>query len=209
LIARLPKATHKKLDRELTPQQERFVQHYVCSEDQNGAEAARRAGFAVGSAKVTACALLQRPIIRQRIKEETAKRLKRLEVTTDKIIAELSKLAFANMDDFSVMGEDGYARLDFSRVDRDKTAAIQELTIDEYTVKETSEEGVIYRPVRKTKFKLGDKKGALEILAKYKKMLTDKHEHSGPDGAPLPVPVIQIEFVDPPKEEIKNHDKQS
>ena len=44
------------------------------------------------------------------------------------------------------------------------------------------------------KVKLADQRGARDRLAKYLKILVDRHEVTGKDGAPLPVaqPIFQI-----------------
>lgn len=46
------------------------------------------------------------------------------------------------------------------------------------------------------KLKLWDKNKALELMAKHLKMLTEKHEHSGPGGGPIQTnKTLRIEFV--------------
>ena len=81
-------------------------------------------------------------------------RSKRTTVTTDRVLTEFARLAFANMRDFwPRRGE----TIDLSRLDQDRTAAIAEITIDE--AMDTA--GVLHR---RTRLKLHDKKGALDSL---------------------------------------------
>jgi phage terminase small subunit len=81
------------------------------------------------------------------------------------------------MLDYMRLGDHGAAYIDFNDLTRDQAAAIQEITVDEYMVGS----GEAAREVRKTKFKLADKRGALELLARHHKLLTDKLEVSADD----------------------------
>ena len=54
----------------LTPKQERFVDEYML--DHSGAAAAVRAGYAPGSAKVTACRLLTRANVKDALRDRQA-----------------------------------------------------------------------------------------------------------------------------------------
>lgn len=74
--------------------QEAFVEHYLAC--WNGAEAARRAGYAVGSAKVTACNLLKEDAVRLRI----AERMAEFHAGADEVLARLTDAARADMRDF-------------------------------------------------------------------------------------------------------------
>ena len=61
------------------------------------------------------------------------KRSVRTQVTQDQVLAELSKLGFANMSDYVRVTEDGDAYVDLSALDRDKAAAISEVVIDAWS----------------------------------------------------------------------------
>lgn len=93
-------------------------------------------------------------------------------IDQSKVIAEYSKVAFANMEDYLRFGENGEAYLDFSAMDRDKAAAISEIIIDEYKDGKGDDE----RDVKKTKFKLHSKLGALDSIAKHLGMFIDKSQ---------------------------------
>ena len=159
----------------LTPKQERFIEEYLI--DLNATDAARRAGYSPKTAEVIGYENLRKPQIAAAIAERQAKLAEKTEITQERIVTELAKLGFANMMDYIRLNGDGTAYIDLSKMTRDQAAAIGELTIDEYTDKMT-DEGV---PVKKIKFKLADKRGALVDLAKILGLVVDKSEvkHSG------------------------------
>jgi phage terminase small subunit len=96
-------------------------------------------------------------------------RSQRTEVTADRVLEELAKLAFANMRDFLPRpGE----TIDLDRLDQDRTAAIAEITIDEFV----DAAGALHR---RTRVKLHDKKGALDSLARHLGMFVDRHVAEG------------------------------
>jgi phage terminase small subunit len=92
-------------------------------------------------------------------------RSNRTEVTADRVIVELAKIAFSNMKDYWPRpGEP----VDLSRLDEDCTAAIKEITIDE----KVDRAGVLHRRIH---LKLHDKLGALNSLARHLGLFTDRH----------------------------------
>jgi len=100
-----------------------------------------------------------------------ASTLDRYAVTSDRIIREMAKLAFSNVDDFISVQPDGSAIVDFATETRAELAAL-----NAFEVHETANG-------RNVKFKLSDKRQALMDLAKIYRMLpADRHEHSGPGG---------------------------
>ena len=139
----------------LTPKQARFVEEYII--DLTGKQAAVRAGYAAKAAEVQASRLLRNAKVRVALEDAMQARSKRTTVTTDRVLTEFARLAFANMRDYWPRpGE----TIDLSRLDQDRTAAIAEITIDE--AMDTA--GVLHR---RTRLKLHDKKGALDSLARH------------------------------------------
>jgi len=135
---------------ELTPKQERFCLEYVV--DLNATQAAIRAGYAEGSAKVTASRLLSNANVAARIAELQEKTARKVEITAEAIANELALLAFANMEDYAKVGGD------LSKLTREQLAAIQEAVFEEL------EDGKV---VRRTKIKLAGKRESLETLGRY------------------------------------------
>ena len=86
----------------LSPKQRKFVEEYcICL---NSVEAARKAGYSRKTCHVQGPRLLSNV----RVKDEIAKRLswatRRAEIQLDEVMAELRKLAFANISDFCSWG---------------------------------------------------------------------------------------------------------
>jgi len=150
----------------LTPKQSRFVEEYLI--DLNGKQAAVRAGYSAKSAEAQASRLLRNTAVQAALGEAMQARSQRTEVTADRVVAELAKLAFADMRDYWPRpGE----TIDLHRLDEDRTAAVEEISISE-TVDRA---GVLHR---RTRLKLHDKKGALDSLARHLGMFVDRHEVS-------------------------------
>ncbi len=168
----------------LTPKQERFCEEYLV--DLNASAAARRAGYSAATAGSIGNEVLQKPEIQARIAELKAERSERVQVDADRVLRELSLLGFSNMMDYATPQDDGSMVLDFSALTRDKAAAIQEFVVDEYT----DGRGEDAREVKKTKFKLADKKSALVEIGRHLGMFDDKVRLLGPDGGPVKVETV-------------------
>jgi hypothetical protein len=67
---------------------------------------------------------------------------------------------------------------DLSKLTRNQAAAIGEITVEEYTERTGSDADgkPIFENVKRTKFKLTDKRGALVDLGRHLKLFTDKVE---------------------------------
>jgi phage terminase small subunit len=147
----------------LTPKQARFVEEYLL--DLNGKQAAIRAGYSPKTAEVQGSRLLGRPAVQAAVDAAIQARSRRTEVTADRVVTELAKIAFANMRDYSPrLGE----MIDLHRLDQDRAAAIEEITIDEVV----DPAGVLHR---RTRLKLHDKLAALTNLARHLGMFVDRH----------------------------------
>jgi phage terminase small subunit len=78
----------------LTPRQRRFVLAYVVNP--NAAAAARAAGYAHGSAKVTAARLLTNANVQAEIARRQAKVSSELEITAENVLLSMARVAFAD-----------------------------------------------------------------------------------------------------------------
>ena len=136
----------------LTARQEHFVYEYLV--DGCATAAARRAGYSSRTARAIGSENLTKPAIREAIAAAQAARAKRTEVTADRVIAELARIAFANARDYIRIGDAG--TWDVSLPHRDAAAAVQELTI-------TEESGGRQR----VRVKLADKRAALVDLGRH------------------------------------------
>lgn len=76
----------------------RFCKEYII--DNNGTQAAIRAGYAIVSASVQAHRLLAKPEVQTYITKLKEKQSKRLEITADKVLEQYRRLAFADINDY-------------------------------------------------------------------------------------------------------------
>ena len=164
----------------LTPKQAAFVQEYLV--DLNGTQAAIRAGYSPRTANEQAARALAKASIQAAIQAAMKKREERTQITQDKVLKELAMLGFANMGDYMRTTADGDPYLDFSKLTREQTAALQEVTVDDYL----DGRGEDARAVRKVKFKLADKRAALVDIGKHLGMFTEKLDHTSSDGTMSP-----------------------
>lgn len=162
--ARKPPATKKRGPDGFTDKERMFVREYLV--DLHQTNAAIRAGYEPGSAKNRGSILMSKPHIKAAVAEGIAKRAAKIEVTADKVVQELAKLAFANIKNYIRIGTDGRAYLDLKQLTDDQAAAIAEITSDVT--------GSGRRKNAVTKLKLADKKAALDSLARHLGMFTDK-----------------------------------
>jgi phage terminase small subunit len=83
----------------LTEKRRRFVEEYL--KDLNGTQAAIRAGYAPGSAKVEGSRLLADANVRQAIQDASRIRAQRVadrhDVTVDRVVLELAKIGFSDI----------------------------------------------------------------------------------------------------------------
>lgn len=162
---------------ELTDKQRLFIAEYLV--DCNATRAAIAAGYSEETARQMGSENLSKPDIAAEISKRLDKRMDKLGINADNVIAELGLLAFSNMMDYLSITDEGSAFVDLSRLTRAQAAAIQEFTVDETAG--GSGDGRRER-VQRTRFKLADKGMNLERLGRYFKLFTDKMEVSGLDG---------------------------
>lgn len=150
---------------DLTPQQHRFVREYLV--DLNQTKAARRAGYSYDNARDQGYDLMKLPKIREAIRLEQEKLQDKFGITPERVIQELCKIAFANIQDYIVLDEDGNAVIDLAAIDADKSAALDvSFEITKGKSKTVS-----------TKIRFLDKGQALEKVGKHLGMFSDKVDH--------------------------------
>lgn len=144
-----------------------FISEYV--QDFNATRAYIAAGYSELGASAGASRLLANVKVREAIEKRVERQCEALAITKSRVLRELALMGFANMHDYITV-QDGDAYVDLSKLSREQAAAIQELTVEEYTEGRGEEK----RDIKRTKFKLNDKRGALELLGKNLKIFTDK-----------------------------------
>lgn len=150
----------------LNARQKLLIKEYLV--DLNQEAAALRAGYTPKTARHKNHELFANPHVKAAIEHEMAKRAKRIDITADKVLTELAKIGFANMSDY-IQIKDGSPIVDMSKMDRDKAAAIAEVTSEVYVDKDEA-------TVKKTKFKLADKRAALVDIGRHLGMFVDRSE---------------------------------
>lgn len=101
--------------------------------------------------------------------------IERTAITKERVLTELAKIGFANMADYMRAGADGDPYLDFSAITRDQAAALIEVTVEDFK----DGRGEDARDVRRVKFKLADKKGALVDIGRELGMFIDRKQIDG------------------------------
>lgn len=87
----------------LTPKQQAFVREYLA--DMNATQAAVRAGYSQKTAKEIGYQTLGRPEVADAIAEAMRARSKRTQITADRLVEEMAKLAYADITDAMDWGE--------------------------------------------------------------------------------------------------------
>lgn len=150
---------------------EAFCNHYLV--DFNATQAAIRAGYSEDTAYSIGWENLRKPEIQARIAELRKDIDSRNGNLTQRIIDELSKIGFANMQDF--IDADNTAK-DFSTIDRDQAAAIGSIK-KSHTEFGDDDHGGTKDTVE---FKLHNKMDALEKLGRYVGLFEADNKQKGP-----------------------------
>ena len=149
----------------LPPKQRKFVQEYLV--DLNATQAAIRAGYSPKAANNAGPRLLVNARVQAAIQQAMSRRERRTEITADRVLNELAKIAFSDLRDFV---EFGPGRTKIKSSDQVDGAVLAE-------VSDTA---------AGTSVKLHSKMKALELLGKHLGLAApEKHELSGPDGGPI------------------------
>jgi phage terminase small subunit len=164
------------------PKHESFVRNIVKGMSQREAYVA--AGYTAKSGDVADAAasrLLADVRVGHRLRElqekVTERAIEKAAVTKEQVLAELVKIGFANMLDYVRVQEGtGDAYVDLSKMTREQAAAIGEVVVEEYT----EGKGESARDVKRVKFKLLDKKGALVDIGRELGMFINRTELGGP-----------------------------
>jgi len=158
----------------------RFVDEYMV--DFNATQAAIRAGYKAKTAHVIGAENLRKPKIAEEIARRQKDLQKRTEVSQDRVVKELARIAFANIADYihvetQTRTKDDGTEVTYQTVMFNET---QELSADQRAAL-----AVVKQSVNGVELKLHDKIKALELLGRHIGMFNDKLSLSGTDGGPL------------------------
>ena len=149
------------MKQKLTPKQALFVKEYLV--DFNATQAAIRAGYSQKTAQRIGSENLSKPLIQNAIQEAQNQREQRLDISVDRIEAEIAKIAFANISDIAQWSPGAVTLKPVEELSREVTDTIHEISETQVGLK----------------VKQYDKLKALELLGRRHGMFTDKVEHSG------------------------------
>lgn len=166
----------------LTDKQERFCQEYLV--DLNATQAAIRAGYSEKTASAQGTRLLGNVKVQSKIQELKQERQKRVEVTQDRIIEELSYIAFAKASDYArVVEKELQIEVDGKMIpvyDQDGKPVlyrtVEPRLTDELTEEQKRAIAVIKKGRDGFEIKPYDKERALEALGKHLGMFVDRVE---------------------------------
>lgn len=164
------KAVRVIAEKKLTPKQKRFVDEYLI--DLNATQAAIRAGYSPKTANEQGARLLANVSIAQTIQKAMQDREQRTEITQDRVLQEYARLAF--YDPRKLFQPDGTPK-PIEALDDDTAAALAGLEVRE-EFEGTGQDRVFTGYTKK--YKLANKLGALDSLAKHLGLFEPKEEDS-------------------------------
>ena len=148
----------------MTPKQARFVEEYLV--DLNASEAYLRAGYKTGNPNVCGSRLLANASIQKSVQEAQADLSRRTEITQERVLKELSRVAFGSQRDLLSWGPSGVVLEESNGLTDDAAAMVAE-------VGET-----VTANGKSLKLKTHDKVKALELIGRHLGMFKDKIEHT-------------------------------
>lgn len=158
----------------------RFVDEYLV--DFDAARSAVAAGYSERRAKQAGHELLKRERVQELLRVRRADLQRRTEVTQERVIEELRRIAFADIRDLFVWSEERAAYIPSTNLTEEQAAAIQ--AVEAETTYFTREDGTEEKRVR-LKLRTWSKPDALEKIMRHLGMYVERHEVSGPGGAPI------------------------
>lgn len=139
---------------DLNDKQQRFCEEYTV--DFNAKQAAIRAGYTPKTAEVQGVRLLSYAKVQSYIQELKQKLSEKTGITKERIVLELERIGFNNIQDYL---DSGNQVKDLTKIDRGLAASVAQIKIENTTFDGGEKETIT--------FKLHNKLDALEKLAKY------------------------------------------
>lgn len=157
-------------DVKLPPMQDRFVDEWLI--DFNGTQAAIRAGYSERSARSIAGRLLTKDNIQAEISRRQKDLQRRTEISQDRVVKELARIAFADTAD--------YVQVETRIINRGEVKVPIELVVHKETAELSADQRAAIASIKQgahgVEVKLHDKIKALELLGRHIGMFNDKLE---------------------------------
>lgn len=167
----------------LTTKQKIFVAEYLI--DLNATQAAIRAKYSEKTAEQMGYQLLQKTSVQEAIQQAMKNREQRTEITQDKVLTELAKIAFANGTDFASLMTGTVKK----KIWNEDTQEYDETDVDEQFVHFVDTDSLppdkkaAVSAIKETRYGIAveshDKVKALELIGKHLGMFKEKVEISG------------------------------
>lgn len=154
---------------QLVEKEARFVEEYLV--DLNAAAAAARAGYSERSAAQIGWDLLQRPRVQESLREAMAARARRTEITADRVLLELARVAFADVRSVAQVTKHGVRAVPTEEWPEDDALAVAEVGDTKHGVR----------------VKMHSKLSALDKIARHLGLFSDRLEVTGRNGGPIEV----------------------
>jgi phage terminase small subunit len=144
------------------PKKIRFAREYLV--DQNGTQAAIRAGYSPASAHTTASRLLRDPQVQEFLAGKAQALAEELDISAKRVLQEMAKVAFSDFR--SLFTQDGELKKphELTAMEAAAVASIQVVTVEKG-------EGVVEHVA---KIKTWDKTRGLEMLGRHLALFNDK-----------------------------------
>lgn len=170
----------------LTPKQKIFCDEYLV--DLNATRAYKTAYKSIKkdeTARANSSRLLTNANVKEYIEKRMKDREKRTEITQDKVLEELAKIAFANGTDFAKVVQKSYMKpildKEGNKIDEEEVFYKDVEIIETDDLPEDKKKAIA--AIKQTKFGIAvescDKVKALELIGKHLGMFTDKVEVNG------------------------------
>lgn len=171
-------------DEKLSAREKRFCEEYII--DLIGGEAAIRAGYSEKTADQQASRMLRKVKIKNYIAELMKEREKRTEITQDRVLKELARIAF--FDIRKLYNDDGSLKRP-DELDDDAASVLSGIDVVEMAggLNVDGEGGISHIPMFTKKAKVFDKNSALTLAMRHLGMLNDKINVGGQQNNPLTV----------------------
>lgn len=177
--------------KELNPKQKLFIAEYL--KDKNGKQAAIRAGYSPKTAEVQASRLLSVAKVKAAVDESLGKLHKKLDISAERIRAELAHIAFADMADHVEVGTEGEVRIkSFDEMPEGSSRCISGIKEKKRILGSGEGDGKELILEATLEYKHHDKVKALELLGKDQGMFKEKVEITGKEGGPIQVQTTDL-----------------
>lgn len=183
------------MNQRLTNKQKAFVEAYL-ENGMNGTQAVYKAGYRAKD-DCSAAAIASENLRKLKIKQIIEQRLKDMAMSADEVLYRLSRQA-EGVDPTEFMSLEPVYEIDDAGISY-LNGYILKINLDE--IRERGLGNLIKRMSQTSSgisVEWYSTKEALEILGKYHRLFTERVEHSGPEGGPIPIKEVIVEL---PKDE--------